>query len=391
VTAQRKAIVVGGGIGGLAAAIALSGRGWRVQVFERAAEFAEVGAGISLWANALRALDAIADGISERVRALGDEELNGGIRHRTGRWLSRVDAGEVARRNGPVIMLHRADLLRALLDRVPPDALRPGVEVTGVDLDGGTVTVTHAGGRERADLLVGADGLRSTVRRLVWPDTRAPRYAGYTAWRWVTPPLPGTADGGGESWGVGTRFGYAPLPGHRVYCYATDNAAEGATAAGGELTEIRARFDDWHEPIPTLVVAAATVEVLRHDLYELPRLRTFVRGPVALLGDAAHAMTPNLGQGACQALEDAATMGALLDGGAEVDSALARYDRLRRPRTQDIVRRSRQMGAIGQWSWPPAVAVRDRLLPFVPSSVGLRVLAPVLAWPPPGGIVGHEP
>jgi 2-polyprenyl-6-methoxyphenol hydroxylase-like FAD-dependent oxidoreductase len=379
----RSAVVVGGGIGGLATAIALSGQGWRVRVFERAPEFAEVGAGISLWANALRALDAIGPGIAGKVRGLGGAELFGGIQHRTGRWLTRADAAELTRRFGPVLLLHRAELLRTLLDAVPPEALVAGTEVTGVGFDGDAVIVTHTGGETRADLLVGADGLHSTVRRLVWPDAAPPRYAGYTAWRWIAPPLPGGPDGGGETWGVGTRFGHVPLPDHRVYCYATANTPEGATGPKGEVAELRARFRRWHDPIPALVEAAAGTEVLRHDLYELPSVRSFARGRVALLGDAAHAMTPNLGQGACQALEDAATLGAVLATGREVAGALGRYDALRRPRAQDIVKRSRRMGAMGQWSSSLAVAVRDRLLPLVPAKVALRALEPVLNWQPP--------
>ena len=378
-----SAVVVGGGIGGLATAIALTERGWRVRVLERAPGFTEVGAGISLWSNALRALDVIGPGIADKVRGLGGAELLGGIQHRTGRWLSRADAAELTRRYGPVLLLHRADLLRTLLDAVPPEALVAGTEVTGVGFDGDTVTVTHTGGQDHADLLVGADGLRSTVRRLVWPDTSPPRYAGYTAWRWVTPSLPGGPDGGGESWGVGTRFGHAPLPDHRVYCYATANTPEGATGPAGELAELRARFGDWHDPIPALVAAAAGTDVLRHDLYELPGVRPFARGRVVLLGDAAHAMTPNLGQGACQALEDAATLGAVLAAEPSVVGALGRYDAVRRPRAQGIVKLSRRMGAMGQWSSSVAVAVRDRLLPLVPARLALRALDPVLRWDPP--------
>ena len=381
--AARTAVVVGGGIGGLATAIALSGRGWDVRVLERAPEFAEVGAGISLWSNALRALEAIGPGIADKVRGLGGAELYGGIQRRNGRWLTRADAAELTRRLGPVLLLHRADLLRTLLDAVPAEALVADAEVTGVGFDGESVTVTHTGGQVRADLLVGADGIRSTVRRLVWPDVAPPRYAGYTAWRWVAPALPGGADGGGgETWGTGTRFGRAPLPDHRMYCYATANTPEGATGPTGEVAELRARFARWHDPIPALVEAAAGTEVLRHDIYELPDVRPYARGRVVLLGDAAHAMTPNLGQGACQALEDAATLGAVLEG-QHVVPALVRYDALRRGRTQDIVKRSRQMGAMGQWSSAVAVALRDRLLPLVPVRIAMKTLDPVVSWQPP--------
>lgn len=381
---ERSAIVAGGGIGGLATAIALVRRGWQVRVFERSTQFTEVGAGISLWSNALRALDAI--GIGDSVRSLGAVELHGGIQHRSGRWLSRIDAAEMARRYGPVMILHRADLLRVLLDAVPPDALVAGTEVVSVEIDEQAGRVTYNGRTATADLVVGADGIHSTARRLVWPDAPTPRYAGYTAWRMVTPPLPGKPDQGGETWGLGARFGHAPLPDGRVYCYATANLAEGVPLPNGDLAELRRRFGDWHDPIPALLEAGAGTPILRHDLYELPDLRSFARGRVALVGDAAHAMTPNLGQGACQALEDAATLAALLDEEATVSAALDRYDRLRRARTQAIVKQSRRMGTIGQWGWPPAVALRDLLLPLVPTPLAIRSLDPVLAWPPSGGI-----
>jgi len=362
-----RAIMVGGGIAGLASAVALARRGWQVEVLERAPGFTEVGAGLSLWPNALRALDGL--GVGELVRGRSVLEGQAGIRDAAGRWLSRADTAELERRYGRTAMIHRADLLAVLLAAVPGQALRPGVTVTGVRPDG---TVVHSAGESRADLVVGADGVHSVTRTSVWPDGPGPRYAGYTAWRLVTPPVPVTE--ASESWGRGERFGYAPLPDGRVYCYATANAPEGA--ADGGLAGLRRRFGGWHPPIPALLGAADPGAVLRHDLYELPPLKAYARGAVVLAGDAAHAMTPNLGQGACQALEDAVVLGSVMASGAGLDA----YDRQRRPRTQMITRRSRRIGAAAQWASPAAVYLRDTALRLLPPSSLARSLAPVLDW-----------
>ena len=333
---ERSAIVVGGGIGGLATAVALVGHGWRVRVLERAEAFGEVGAGISLWPNALRALDVL--GVGATVRRLGGPELTGGIRHRSGRWLAHTDSEAITRQFGAVTILHRADLLHALVEALPSSSLVSGVSVSSVSSTVDAAVVTVGGATDRADLVVGADGLRSVTRQSVFPSAPGPRYAGYTAWRFVTGdtvPLHGEA---GETWGAGMRFGYAGLPDGRVYCYATANVPAGSSASD-ELGELTSRFGSWHEPIPTLLSATAPSEILRHDIYDLPDLPSFVSGRVALLGDAAHAMTPNLGQGACQALEDAATLASLLDSD-DVTSALPSTHIARRGRTQAVARLS---------------------------------------------------
>ncbi len=212
-----KAVIIGGGIAGLASALALTRRGWQVEVFERAPEFTEIGAGLSLWPNALRALDAL--GVGEVVR--GRAVLQGavGIRDPAGRWLSRTDTADLERRFGLTAMIHRADLLAVLRAAVPEGVLRPGTLVREVRADG---TVTHSGGECRADLVVGADGVNSATRQAVWPDSPAPRYVGYTSWRMVCPPVPVTETS--EWWGRGERFGYAPLPDGRIYVFATANA-----------------------------------------------------------------------------------------------------------------------------------------------------------------------
>jgi 2-polyprenyl-6-methoxyphenol hydroxylase-like FAD-dependent oxidoreductase len=380
---QRAATIVGGGIGGLTTAIALHRRGWRVEVLERAPEFTEVGAGISLWPNALHALEAL--GLADTVRALGAVETGGGVRDRRGHWLSRVDNAELTRRFGhPLVVLHRADLLRALTEALPADSLRPGSEVSAVRDDGHHLVVEHRGGESRPDLVVGADGLRSAVRRTLWPDAAGPRYAGYTAWRMVTEPLAVPPSEGAATWGRGERFGCTALPGGRMYCFATASLpASGAASGPAEYAELLRRFGSWPDPIPALLAAVPPDAVLRHDLYDLPPLPSFVHGRVALLGDAAHAMTPNLGQGACQALEDAVTLAHCLDGTPDVAAALRSYDLLRRPRTQAVTRRSARLGAVGQLSWPPAVLLRDTAARLTPTWVTLRSITPVLGWTAP--------
>ena len=366
---MKKAVVVGGGIGGLAAAVALGRRGWQVEVLEQADRSAGAGAGLSLWPNALRALEEL--GLADAVRARAALGGPAGIRDRGGRWLSRTDTAEIGRRYGRVAMVHRADLLGILLDAVPGPALRHGVTVRGVRPDG---TVLHSAGTSRGDLVVGADGIHSAVRRTLWPDAAPPRYAGYTAWQTVTAPVP--VGDSSESWGHGERFGYAELADGRVYCFAVANAPQGRDGEG--LAGLRRRFAGWHDPIPALLAAAGPDEVLHHDLFDLPPLPTYVRGGVVLLGDAAHAMTPNLGQGACQALEDAVVLAAALDGGG----GLPAYDRQRRPRTRMVAARARRLGTVAQWAWPPAVALRNTALRLTPRSSFVRSLAPLVEWTP---------
>jgi 2-polyprenyl-6-methoxyphenol hydroxylase-like FAD-dependent oxidoreductase len=140
------------------------------------------------------------------------------------------------------------------------------------------------------------------------------------------------------------------------------------------------RFGGWHEPIPALLAAAEEHSVLRHDIYDLPPLESFTAGRVALVGDAAHAMTPDMGQGANQALEDAVTLAELLDTYGDIGQGLAAYDRIRRPRTQMVCRRSRRIGAVAQGRTLPAL--RDLVLRLTPSSAVLGSLGPVLSWRP---------
>ena len=380
------ALVVGAGIGGLSAACALRSAGWDVQVLEQAERLEPVGAGITLWPNAVRALDVLGVRLPDGVSKPGIS----GVRTSSGRWLSRAHTADYPARYGaPLVAVHRADLQQALLNALPVGTVSTGTRVTAISQDDTGVAVEHSAGRSRAAVVVLADGLASATRHLVAGSTTRPRYAGYTAWRGVTnphaeqPELLGTT----ESWGRGQRFGLVPLADGRTYWFATANAPERQHApegARGEHAEVLRRFAGWHAPIEQVLAATAVQAVLRHDVYDLrPAPSTYVRGRLVLLGDAAHAMTPNLGQGACQALEDSATLGALLPSNVDPGPALARYDSLRRPRAQLISQQSRRIGTVGQLNGLASTTARDLLLRLTPAGATNRQLASILRWRPP--------
>ncbi|PWR13237.1 FAD-dependent oxidoreductase [Micromonospora acroterricola] len=383
------AVVVGAGIGGLSAAVALRRQGWRVTVLERAAELREVGAGLTLMANALRGLDAL--GLGAAVRRGEHAEAPGGIRDRRGRWLSRVDGAEMTRQLGTTALgVHRATLHRILREALPASSLRTGAEVEHVEPGPDRAEVRYRGpdGTRRltADLVVGADGLRSRLRAQLWPEIPAPVYAGSTAWRAAIAfpdPVPAAI-----TWGPAAEFGMVPIGAGQLYWYAALTAPPGEHAPD-ELAAVRERFGTWHAPIPELLAATPPGVVLRNDIHHLATpLPSYVRGRVALLGDAAHPMTPNLGQGAGQAIEDAVVLGAVCAAGAEgLPAVLAAYDRQRRPRSQAVARASFRAGRYGQQLRNPlAVTVRNAALRLTPARATLRGMARHADWRPPAPV-----
>lgn len=382
------AVVVGGGIGGLTAAVALRRAGWQVTILERAEQFGEIGAGIVLQSNALHCLDAV--GLGQAVRRGGRPDTAGGLRTASGRWLSRIDGAALDQRLGTTaVVLHRAELHRILRSALPTECVLTGATPEAITGDGHgdgvEVHYVHATEADtvRADLVVGADGLNSWVRAHHWPDAPAPVYAGSTAWRAVTRSVFPSDTDMSVSWGDGQEFGSMPLTDGRAYWYAAVTAPQGQHATD-ELAELRHRFDGWHFPIPALLADTAPEAVLRHDIYRLPPLATYVHGRVALLGDAAHAMTPNLGQGGGQAIEDAVVLAAALSTAADVPTALARFDRERRSRTQAISRASTLMGRFGQQLENPlAIALRNTAIKLTPARVALRSMARFGDWTPP--------
>lgn len=384
---QHRAVVVGAGIGGLTAAIALRARGWEVTVLERAADLAPVGAGIGLAPNALRALDVI--GLGDHVRDLAAWQGDGGMRRPDGRWLARTDAKAAAERfGGPLVLLHRATLVDLLRAALPEDAVRTGAAAALAEP--GTAhepaRVTTPDGVLEAELVVAADGIRSATRRTLFPAHPGARYSGFTTWRTVI-PAPDTPFAPHETWGPGRLWGSQPLKDGRVYAYAMAAAPAGAHAPDGEKAELLRLFGDWHHPVPAILAATDETAVLRHDVHHLiDPLPAFHRGRTALLGDAAHAMQPTLGQGGNQAIEDAIVLAHHAGRGLPVPTALADYTADRLPRTGALVRKAARTGRLALLSARPAVALRNTAFAavsrFGPGLV-LRGFDGIADWTPP--------
>ena len=364
-------VIAGAGIGGLTLAIALRRRGVPVTVLERAPELRPVGAGLGLGPNAMAALERL--GVVEAIVNAGAAITRSAILDERGRVLgSELDVERMTREVGaPFVALHRTRLHEVLLDALGPGVVRLGFAVTGFERRvQRVVAIGSSGERLECDLLVGADGLHSAVRAQLVAG-RAPRYAGYTSWRGVTPANsvrpPSRMS---ESWGRGERFGIVDIGFDEIYWFAVADAEPGGVDREVRA-ELLARFGDWHEPIAAIISATPSERVLRTDISDRDPIERWHEGPVVLLGDAAHPMTPNLGQGAGQAIEDAIALDRCLFLEQSMEGALGRYEACRVPRANSMVLASRRLGAVAQWKNPAGVWLRNMGVRLTPRSVTL--------------------
>jgi len=357
---EKRIIIVGGGIGGAATALALHQVGFEPVVYERTKALREVGAGIALWANAthiLKQLDLLASSIR-----IGCLTTNYQFLSAKGKELVNIplDGCEL-----PVIGIHRAELHQLLWRNVPCENLFLSETFEGLERDGNQVIAHFASGLTvEGDALIGADGLRSRVRSAILGD-EPPIYRNFKTWRGLTDYVPSSYRLGyiHEFLGRGKGFGLMMLGQGKMYWYAAATASQGQPdAALGRKKELEMMYQDWFDVIPELIAATNEADILTTDLCDRPPTQPWSQGNVTLLGDAAHPMLPTMGQGACTALEDGYVVAKCLREQTDVMSAFQRYESLRFPRTKAIVEASLRSAKMGELQNPLAVGFRNAFM-----------------------------
>jgi 2-heptyl-3-hydroxy-4(1H)-quinolone synthase len=364
-TRRPSTLVIGGGIGGLSLAHELGRRGLPVTVLERAPKLVPLGAGIIMNPNAMRVLDG--NGLAEGLRARGWPYLLRETCDARGRRLAVRDyrplyaAGKLA----VGTLVHRAHLHHTLCDTLPPATVRLGVRVTAMEVGGAGVRVHGEGGETfEADLLVGADGIRSQVREAVFAGA-APVYLGYRSHRMVVENADGV-EHFTEFYGHGRRVGLVPISATELYVWTTFNAPPTLAAEAG-ARELAGQFREFTDPRVrgALGRVRSADDVVCTEVEEVHQPE-WVRGRAVLLGDAAHALSPNMGQGAGMAMEDAAVLAEELAAvpaeRASLETALGRYEARRWPRVETVTRLSREVGAEGQLTGRLGCWLRNRRL-----------------------------
>lgn len=340
-----KVVIIGAGIGGLTAGIALSQAGYEVEIYDRVKEMRPVGAGISLWSNGVKVLNRL--GLGEKMAKIGGKMERMEYRTITGELLNDIDLmpliHEVGQRPYPVA---RRDLQTMLMEAFPGE-VKLDHKCIGVEEHEGGVTATFENGHKATgEVLVAADGVRSILRTYVLGKEVQPKYGGYINWNGLVPADEDLAPK--DTWAIYVgdhkRASMMPVAGDRFYFFFDVPLPLGTPANPDNYkTELREHFQGWAKPVQLLIDRLDPYAVARPEIHDVGPIERFVRGRVALLGDSAHATCPDLGQGGCQAMEDGLVLtNYLMTTNLGVEYALKRYEIERKERANAVVEKARK-------------------------------------------------
>ena len=358
-----KFLITGGGICGLTTAIALHRQGIEVAIYEAAEKIKAVGAGLNLSSNAIRALAAI--GLKEAVLAQSKAQEGGNFFTPEGQLLNYADLRPLVEKFGVpgLISIHRADLhqilLEAIKDKIPFYTSKRGQRVE--QNEDGVLLHFVDGTSVKGDYLLACDGIHSAIRKQLLPSV-SPDFVGYTVWRGLLTDEAGqiSLDMPFKTWGKKGQFGAVPMSKNRIYWFASFKTKYKAPSLKEiTITDLKKRFGEYHTPIPQILALSQEENLLANDAEEMPPISNFAFNRILLMGDAAHAMTPNLGQGACQAIEDAAVLGSLLASEKTPEQAFINFEQQRIPRTKRATLDSRNVGKAAHLDNRLLIALRN--------------------------------
>ncbi|WP_309866089.1 FAD-dependent monooxygenase [Desmospora profundinema] len=362
-------MIIGAGISGLCTAITLQQKGHEVKVFESYPELKPVGAGLLLGQNALKGLFRL--GIGEKILRVGKVNKTVTVLSEKGNVISKLDTDRLDQKfQTDSIAVLRSDLHDVLVRSLKSGTVTVNKKCVGFEQDDRGVSVRFADGKTgRGDVLIAADGIHSIIRKQLLPGLKT-RYAGYTCWRGVTSGVPdGFKEELTETWGPKGRFGIVPLSDRQIYWFAVINAEENSRVfAGYRNRDLLKHFGDYHFPIPQILRMTREEEVIWNDIVDLEPLDRFAFDRIVLIGDAAHATTPNMGQGACQGIEDALVLSRCIDEQSNPVAAFQAFQEQRIKRTRKIVNTSWSIGKMAQIENRWICSLRNALLRRVPHS-----------------------
>ncbi|MBI3135163.1 MAG: FAD-dependent monooxygenase [Bacteroidetes bacterium] len=360
-------LILGGGIAGLTTAIALKRIGINATLVEAAPQFKPVGAGIALAANAMKVYHQL--GLYDKLLIAGNSIGEMQIKNQTGKIISHANAEKF--KNGLTnIAISRPELHRVLLEETDPKQIITGKRSVRFKQDTHSLTVFFDDGTSiDCNALIVAEGIHSPIRKQLLPQSET-RYSGYTCWRGLADNTNLKITHTSETWGTQGRFGIVPIGKNQVYWFACKNGpANDATLKSWKQKELLANYARYHQDIKTVLANTPDDHIIWNDIADLKPIDRFAFERIVLIGDSAHATTPNMGQGACQAIEDALVLASAIQKNETIPAAFHDFETKRMARTHGIVNQSWRLGKIAQLQNPIAAGIRNLAFRLTPASV----------------------
>jgi 2-polyprenyl-6-methoxyphenol hydroxylase-like FAD-dependent oxidoreductase len=369
---MKKITIIGGGIGGLTTAIALQQRGFDVKVYEAASEIKAVGAGLWIAPNAINIFERL--GIAHTIKNAGNQLIMSCLGDHEGNALTSVDFSKIAvkYKNGTTT-IHRGILQNILLNNVKPNTVKTNFRLKSIENTEGGIRIHFENGETiQTDILIGADGINSMVRKHLFGDIPL-RYSGQTCWRGIAKMQMQNPKHTAELWGTkgGLRAAYTQVNAEEVYWYITLKTEKGAKIPQNEVKiYLKNLVSEFNSEIQKAIENTDNQYIIQNDLFDINPLPRWYQGNFVLLGDAAHATTPNLGQGACQAIEDAYYLAACLSDTPSVIEAFSIYQTKRKPKADFVIKTSRRIGLLNNMGGVIGYRLLNMLLKITPQSIG---------------------